>query len=176
MKHLPTKNLTYLATATVISLLLCSTKAAAAINASYLYTFSDFTGSIPYTWPGLSIDQERGEIYVINQGSVSIYNSVGMEVYRFGDDQALGIITDVATEPDGNILVLSSRWDARGNIISVLRCNYRGELKGTVEFKGIPQAFSPLRPNRIVYKNGKHLSCRLCRKKDRGHGFQRSIR
>lgn len=155
MKYLPTKNMSYLATATVLSLLLCSTKAAAAITASYLYTFSDFTGSIPYTWPGLSIDQERGEIYVINQGSVSIYNSVGMEVYRFGDDQALGIITDVAAEPDGNILVLSYRWDARGNIISVLRCNYRGELKGTVELKGIPQAFSPLRPNRLVYKNGK---------------------
>ncbi len=155
MKHLPTKNLTYLATATVISLLLCSTKAVAEIKASYLYSFSDFTGRIPYTWPGLSIDQERGEIYVITQGSVTVFNSVGMEVYRFGDDRALGVITDVATEPDGNIIVLSLRWDAGGSVISVLRCNYRGELKGTVEFKGIPQEFSPLRPNRIVYKNGK---------------------
>lgn len=139
----------------IILLLLCSPNARAAISISYLYTFSDFTGMIPYTWPGLSIDQERGEIYVINQGSVSIFNSVGMEIYRFGDDRALGIITDVAVEKDGNILVLSSTWDAiGGNSISVLRCNYRGELKDTMEIKGLPQEFSPFRPNRLRYRNG----------------------
>jgi DNA-binding beta-propeller fold protein YncE len=155
MKHLPIKKLSYLATATLISLLLCSTKAVAAINTSYLYSFSNFTGRIPYTWPGLSIDQERGEIYVISQGSVSIFNSVGMEIYRFGDDRALGIITDVAAEQDGNILVLSSTWEGiAGNITSVLRCNYRGELKDTVELKGLPQEFSQLRPNRLVYWKG----------------------
>jgi hypothetical protein len=153
MKSMPAKSLSYLTTA--ILLFLCSTNAVAAINASYLYSFSNFTGRIPYTWPGLSIDQERGEIYVISQGSVSIFNSVGMEIYRFGDDRALGIITDVAAEQDGNILVLSSTWDAiGGNITSVLRCNYRGELKGTVELKGLPQEFSQLRPNRLVYWKG----------------------
>ena len=155
MKHLPIKNLSSLATAAVVLLLLSSTNAPAAINASYLYTFSDFTGRIPYTWPGLSSDQTRGEIYVINQGTVSIFNSVGMEIYRFGNDQALGNIIDVATEQDGNILVLSSRWDPRGNVLSVLRCNYRGELKDTVELKGLPQEFSKFRPNRLVYRNGK---------------------
>lgn len=154
MKYLPLKKMSYLTTATVISLLLCSVKTAAAITASYLYTFSDFTGIIPYTWPGLSIDQERGEIYVIDRGSVSIFNSIGMEVYRFGDDQALGVISDVAVEKGGTILVLSSRWETTGAIVSVLRCNYRGELKDTLEFKGVPQEFSPLRPNRIVYRNG----------------------
>ena len=155
MKHFPIKNLSSLATAAVVLLLLCSTNAPAAINASYLYTFSDFTGRIPYTWPGLSSDQKLGEIYVINQGTVSIFNSVGMEIYRFGNDEAIGNIIDVAAEQDGNILVLSSKWNARGNIISVLRCNYRGELKDTIEFKGLPQEFSPLQPNRLVYRNGK---------------------
>jgi hypothetical protein len=154
MQILRSKNLSLLATATVVLLLLCSTNARAAINASYLYTFSDFTGRIPYTWPGLSSDQTRGEIYVINQGIVSIFNSVGMEIYRFGDDRALGNITDVAVEKDGNILVLSSRWESSGNIISVLRCNYRGELKETVELKGLPHEFSQIRPNRLVYRNG----------------------
>jgi hypothetical protein len=156
MKDLHIKNLSSLATAAVVLLLLCSTNAGATINASYLYTFSDFTGKIPYTWPGLSSDQERGEIYVINQGTVSIFNSVGMEIYRFGNDRDLGNITDVSVEKNGNILVLSSKWDARGgNNISVLRCNYRGELKDTVELKGLPQEFSQLKPNRLVYRNGK---------------------
>jgi hypothetical protein len=36
----------------------------------------------------------------------------------------------------------------------VLRCNYRGELKGIVELKGLPQEFSQLRPNRLVYWKG----------------------
>jgi DNA-binding beta-propeller fold protein YncE len=155
MHDLRMKNRSFLAAATVVLLLLCSTNAFAAINASYLYTFSDFNGRVPYTWAGLSSDQERGEIYVINQGTVSIFNSVGMEIYRFGDDRALGIIIDVAVEQDGNILVLSSRRDALGgNAISVLRCNYRGELKETVELKGLPHEFSQLRPNRLVYRNG----------------------
>jgi hypothetical protein len=78
MQDFRMKKLSFLATAMVILLLLCS-NAKATINAHYLYTFSDFTGKIPYTWPSLSIDRERGEIYVINQGSVSVFNSVGME-------------------------------------------------------------------------------------------------
>lgn len=153
MKYLHTKNL-YSLMATIL-LLLCSTNARAAIDATYLYTFSDFTGRIPYTWPGLSSDQEHGEIYVISQGAVSVFNSVGMEIYRFGDDRALGDIGDVAVEQDGNILVLSSGVSATGgNVFSVLRCNFRGEPKETVEIKGLPQEFSQLRPNRLVYRKG----------------------
>jgi hypothetical protein len=165
MKDLHIKNLSSLATAAVLILLLCSTNAGATINASYLYTFSDFTGRIPFTWPGLSSDQERGEIYVINQGIVSIFNSVGMEIYRFGNDRDLGNITDVSVEKDGNILVLSSRWDSSGIVVSVLRCNYRGVLKDKVELKGLPKEYSQLRPNRLVYRNGKiYLADFLARK------------
>jgi hypothetical protein len=148
MKSIPTKILPYLTAA--VLLLLCSTNAPAAINASYLYTFSDFTGRIPFTWPGLSSDQTRGEIYVIYQGAVSIFNSVGMEIYRFGDDQALGNITNVAAEQDGSILLLSSKGDA----VSVLRCSFRGELKDTLALKGIPQEFSQLRPQRLISWKG----------------------
>jgi hypothetical protein len=150
MQNFRMKKLSFLATATIILLLLCSPNAGATINAHYLYTFSDFTGKIPYTWPSLSIDRDRGEIYVINQGSVSVFNSIGMEVYRFGDDRALGLITDVAVEKDGTILVLSYK----GYAFSILRCNFRGELKATLELKGLPPEFSQLRPNRLVYWNG----------------------
>jgi hypothetical protein len=153
MKHLPLKNLSYIATAAAVLLLLCSTSALAAINAHYLYTFSDFTGRIHYTWPGLSSDQEHGEIYVINQGTVSIFNSVGMEIYRFGNDRALGLITDVAAEPDGNILVLSVDQKGPGTF-SVMRCNFRGEYKEALELTGLPQEFSGFHPGRLVYRNG----------------------
>ena len=129
----------------IILLVLCSTNAPAAIKASYMYTFSNFTGRVSYSWAGMSADRERGEIYAIYQGSVSVFNSVGMEIYQFGDDTALGHILDVAPEQDGRILLLSSD----GTRVSILRCNYRGELKETLEIKGVPPNFS-LRPQRIV--------------------------
>jgi DNA-binding beta-propeller fold protein YncE len=97
----------------------------------------------------MSADREHGEIYAIYQGSISVFNSVGMEIYQFGDDAALGHILDVAPELDGRILLLSSD----GTRISVLRCNYRGELKETLELKGVPPNFS-LRPQRIVSRKG----------------------
>ena len=154
MKSISSKSLPYLTT--VILLFLCLKNSSAAINASYLYSFSDFNGRIDYTWPLMSIDQEHGEIYVVSQGYVSVFNSVGMEIYRFGDDQSLGNISDVAIEKDGNILVISSKWDysSGGYIASVLRCNYRGEQKETVVLKGLPQEFSMFLPNRLVYWKG----------------------
>jgi hypothetical protein len=153
MKYRPVKNLLSLATAAVVLLLLCPANAGATINASYLYTFSDFTGKIPYSWPKLSSDQENGEIYVINQGVVSVFNYVGMEIYRFGDDSALGTITDVAAEPNGKILVLSTNLQGP-NTFSVLRCNFRGELQDTLKLTGFPPEFSDLHPGRLIYRNG----------------------
>jgi DNA-binding beta-propeller fold protein YncE len=149
MKVHPTKNLSYLAI--VILVLLFSTSAMAEIKTRYMYTFSDFTGNIPYSWAGMSADREHGEIYAIYQGFVSIFNSVGMETYRFGGDGATGNIIDVAPERDGGILVLSTSSDR--NEISILRCNYRGELKETLKLKGVPQNFS-LRPQRLVTSKG----------------------
>jgi hypothetical protein len=153
MKHLPLKNLSYIATATAVLLLLCSTSALAAINASYLYTFSDFTGKIPYSWPAISADKEHGEIYVVNQGTVSVFNSVGMEIYHFGDDRDLGTITDVAAEPDGKILILSANQKGP-NTFSLLRCNFRGELQDTLKLTGFPPEFSEFHPGRLIYRNG----------------------
>lgn len=151
MKNHHTKNLAFLAIATL--LLLCSTPALAGVNAAYLYTFSNFTGKIPYTWPALSADREHGEIYVISQGAVSVFNSVGMEVYRFGDDRSLGLIADVTVEPDGKILVLSAEVKGPGTY-AVTRCNFRGEPQQTLELTGFPQEFSEFHPGRIVYRNG----------------------
>lgn len=147
MKDLHIKNL--LSLATVILLLLCSTNAMATVAATYLYSFSDFTGKIPYSQPALSTDKEHDEVYVINSGAVTVFNAIGMEIYQFGDDRSLGIIADVAADKDGSVLVLSSNDDR--SAFSVLRCNFRGELKDTLKLTGVPQEFSSLRPNRLVY-------------------------
>ncbi len=143
-------NLPSLATATALSLLLCSTIATADIKASYLYTLSDFNGAIPYSWTGLSSDREHSEVLVINDGIVSIFNNVGMEIYHFGDDSALGTIVDVAVEQDGKIMVLSHNGDS----YSILRCNFRGELKEALELRGLPQEFSKILPRRLVSWKG----------------------
>jgi DNA-binding beta-propeller fold protein YncE len=132
-------------------LMLCSTTAMAEISARYMYTFSNFNGKIPYTWGGMSADRENGEIYAIYQGGVSVFNDVGMEIFRFGDNLALGNIIDVSPDTDGRILVLSTSLDR--SRISLLRCNYRGDLKETLELKGVPPEFS-IQPQRLVSWNG----------------------
>lgn len=136
--------------ATMLLLLLSSQTATAELKASYLYTFSDFTGKVPYSWAGMSADKVRGEIYVIYQGRVSVFNSIGMEVYQFNDGGTLGHVVDIAVEHDGEILVLAGRG---GTHPAIVRCNYRGEQVGIVDLKGVPDAFS-LQPQRIVVWNG----------------------
>ena len=136
---------------TVLLSLLCSTNAPAEIKSSYLYTFSDFTGRIPYSQPALARDKEHGEIYVINSGAISVFNSSGMEIYQFGDDWSLGFIYDITADQDGRIFVLSS--NNTRDAFSILRCNYRGELKEPLKFTGVPEGFS-LRPQRLVYWKG----------------------
>jgi hypothetical protein len=148
MKNLQMKSLSSLAIATM--LVLCSTADASAAKASYLYTFSNFTGSLPYSWVRLASDKEHGEIYVINNGIVTVFNSVGMEIFHFGDEGNLGGITDVAVEKDGNIILLSYT----GDTYSVLRCNFRGEPKETIQLRGLPQEFSQFSPRRLVYWKG----------------------
>jgi len=148
MKSLQMKSLSSLTT--VILLLLCSAADASAIKSSYLYTFSHFTGSIPYSWVRLAGDKEHGEIYVINDGIVTVFNSVGMEIFHFGDEGNLGGITDVAVETDGKILLLSYT----GDTYSVLRCNFRGEPKETIQLRGLPQEFSRFSPRRLGYWKG----------------------
>lgn len=159
MKDARTKNLFSFIAA--ILLLLCSTTAMAEIKARYMYTLSNFNGKIPYMWAGMSADREHGEIYVTYQGAVSVFNSVGMEIYQFGGDWTQRFIFDIAPEQDGRILVLASSTDR--SKISLLRCNYRGEPKETVELKGVPPEFS-IQPQRLVFWKGQIYLADLMRR------------
>jgi hypothetical protein len=124
--------------------------AAQPVRAGYIYTLSNFTGTIPYNWSRVSVDLERNEVYVLYQNIVRVFNESGMEVYRFGDDLDVGQIVDVAIDDRGDILLLTHR-DSRSVIV---RCDYRGQPESEVALAGVPPAFTDMGPNRLEFRRG----------------------
>jgi len=143
----------------VLFLIGSSASVYAEVKASYLYKLSSFTGPIPYNWVELTIDKEKNEVYVSDGSdrSVRIFNENGMEIYNFGEDSDLGNIniTHLAVDRDGNILLLSYKWEPTGTTYSIIRCNFRGEVVSRFEPQNLPSDFSTFRPNRIVYREGR---------------------
>ena len=131
---------------------LFSTKAMAEVEAAFLYTLSDFNGPVPYNWVNISVDEERKEIYVVDpkERDVTIFNEVGMEVYRFGDDGSLGSVIDAAALKDGRIVAISYGSSRR----SIIICNYRGEPVSALELKNFPPGFSGFFPQRVIFRRG----------------------
>jgi len=121
-----------------------------AVKGTFLYTLSNFTGSIPYNWARVSVDKERNEIYVLYQNSVRVFNNAGMEVYRFGDDLDLGHIVDVSFDPMGDIFLLSYKESEP----AIIRCNYRGEPQSKIEVRDLSPQFSGFSPTRMIYQDG----------------------
>lgn len=123
--------------------------AEAKFQASYLYHLSNFSGPLPYQWATLFVDQAAKEIYAIDQqqGNVTIFNEEGMEIYRFGEGNEFGYITDGAIEGSGDILLLS--WG------KILRCNYRGEPIGKIAFQDFPPEYSSFSPVRFILKDNR---------------------
>jgi len=123
------------------------------VRGNYLYTLSNFTGPIPYSWPRVVVDEKRNEIYVLYQNFIRVFNENGMEIYRFGDDLDLGHIVDVAIDWDGNIFLLSykDKGSGQGNELTVTMCDYRGEPRSEIELKNLPPEFSAFGPNRMIF-------------------------
>ncbi len=137
-----------------VFLVFLSNPAMAVVKGTYLYNLSNFTGTIPYEWVRIFSDNEYSEIYVANRGeqSVRIFNENGMEIYKFGDDEALAGILDGQVEKDGNILLLSYKQGENGPKHFLIRCNYRGEARSEIEFKNLPREFSDMTPNRMMLR------------------------
>jgi len=131
-----------------------SSSAQAAVKGNFLYSLSNFTGTIPYYWSRVVADKERNETYVLYQNTLRVFNEFGMEVYRFGDDLDLGHIVDVAVDKNGDILLLVYKQSEGQPVGEVIRCNYRGEPKSKIELKNIPSQFSKFLPTRMVYQDG----------------------
>ncbi|HXV77402.1 MAG TPA: hypothetical protein VD788_13880 [Candidatus Polarisedimenticolaceae bacterium] len=134
--------------------------AAQGLRVSHLYNLSDFSGALPFNASRVYSDPVWNEVYVLYQGRVRIFNAAGMEVFAFGDDDALGFPLDIAVAEDGSIFVLS--YDYSDPTVRtryyVSHCNYRGEFLRRIEISGQPEQFASLQPDRMLYAGGRlHL-------------------
>lgn len=121
----------------------------AQVRATHLYNLSNFSGSLPYSWTRVTVDQEREETYVLYGNLVHIFNSTGMEVFSFGDDLDLGQLADVEVDDQGDVILLSYK----NSRPTVTRCDYRGVPTGVIEITNLPSAVV-FAPNRMIYRNG----------------------
>lgn len=135
----------------LLSLLPPSPASSAGVKATFLYNLSNFSGTVPYNWVRISIDARQGETYVAEGPSVRVFNDSGMEIFAFGDDEALGVVYDVAVDGEGNILALSYN----GLAYAIHRCNYRGEPLSAIGIVNLPPGFREFRPNRLAWGDGK---------------------
>ncbi len=154
MRYLSKRSLVLIAVAFLV--FFCATADAQPVKGTFLYTLSNFTGAISFSWPRVFVDQERNEVYVVYQNLIRVFNATGMEVYSFGDDLDLGTIVDLTLDRDGNILLLSYKWSQTTGRAGyeMTRCNYRGEPKSKIEVKNLPPRYSRFFPNRMIYRQG----------------------
>jgi hypothetical protein len=102
------------------------------VRATFLYSLSNFTGKIPYNTTRMTVDKKTGEIYVIYENLLKVFNPAGMEIYHFGEDLDVGQIIDMAVDPNGDLLLLTVK-DSRETLV---KCNYRGDPISRMELSG----------------------------------------
>jgi hypothetical protein len=127
-----------------------SIPAKANVKATFLYSLSDFAGKIRYNCTRICVDNQWGEIYVLYENSLKIFNHAGVEIYHFGEDLDVGRIVDLAVDQNGDPLLLTIE-DSKTVLVG---CNYRGEPKSRKELKNLPSEFSGFVANRLVYHAG----------------------
>jgi DNA-binding beta-propeller fold protein YncE len=110
-----------------------------AFEATHVYALSGLNGALPSSWADLSYDAGRGELWVANPGdqTVRVFDADGMERFVFGDAPELGRVFSVAALDGGDLVVVSKL----GGAVVLLRCNFRGEVKGAFELRGAPAEF-----------------------------------
>lgn len=139
----------------VLAVLLCwvlpTSWATAEVHPSFLYKLSDFDGPIPFKSARIFVDNQRNETYIADTrlAEIRIFNSRGMEVYRFGDDGSLNNMLDMVVSKKGEILVLARQADQP----VILRCDFRGRLLETLNLKNLPPAYLAIRPSKMAYWN-----------------------
>ncbi len=143
---------TYFFTAALLALMAFRPcMARAAVTISYQYTLSNFSGTIPYNWPTIRVDEQRNEIYVVDarKFDVTIFNDKGMQLYRFGEDNSLGAIIDVGVASSGNILVLSKGIES----CSIFECDFRGEMLSKISLQNLPPDLQGFNPDRMICRD-----------------------
>jgi DNA-binding beta-propeller fold protein YncE len=125
----------------------------AEVQTDFLYTLSNFSGTVPLDLARIHFDEDRQEMYVTDSsnGGVRIFNAQGMEIYRFGDDWNRGSINAAAVKKDGNILVLNQTISKN----TIYLCNFRGEAISELALKSLPTDFEGFSPSGMVYRHEK---------------------
>ena len=125
----------------------------AEVQTDFLYSLSDFSGTVPLNLARIHFDEDRREMYVTDTSNsgVRIFNAQGMEIYRFGDDWNLGSIIGAAVKKDGNILILNQTISQN----SIYLCNFRGEVISGFKLQGLPSGFESFSPSSMVYRHEK---------------------
>ena len=140
--------------AAALFLALIAAPAGAEVSVSYLYKLSNFDGPVPYDSPRIFADNSQGEVFVISEIGVGIFNSRGMETFQIENDPAVGLPIDAVVVREGDIIMLS----LLANGYQLVRCNYRGELLARIELKNVPAAFNAGSFGRIAhYKDQLYL-------------------
>jgi DNA-binding beta-propeller fold protein YncE len=137
----------------LVALLAAAPVPARALSSKYLYQLSDSNGPVFSSWASLAYDTEHKELYVVDRqdGTVGIFNEVGMEVYRFGQDSDIGTISSLTVLDGGDLLVLAAD---KGRPV-IHRCNFRGEPKERIELSDLPPDFAKdFWPDTIIYRAG----------------------
>ena len=130
-----------------------TSNAQALIKTSFLFYLSDFNGLLGYNWPSLAADRVRDEIFVVDRrkGDIAIFNQMGMEIHRFGDDGSLGMVKQVDVDEAGTIYVLSASHSAQ----RLIRCNFRGEPQSEITLSAFPQEFGGFLPEYMRYQDNR---------------------
>ncbi|SPQ00546.1 conserved exported hypothetical protein [Candidatus Sulfobium mesophilum] len=137
---------------TVIALTVLTGTARGEAKGTYLYTLSDFTGSVPTSSARVSVDDFHKEVYVTSGDLIRVFNDKGMEIYSFGENLNVGVLYDAAVDEKGNIYVLSHSYERKQFIITL--CNFRGEPIREISLTNIPPQFQGISPSRMVYRKG----------------------
>ncbi|OGR00374.1 MAG: hypothetical protein A2505_08620 [Deltaproteobacteria bacterium RIFOXYD12_FULL_55_16] len=123
------------------------------VTTSYLHHLGTFTGTLPFEWLPIIIDEAHQEAYVLNpaEHSVLVFNASGLLIYSFDTDR-LGSVSDLAFLEDGDLLLLCS--SSSGSGATLWRCDYRGEPQEEMAFTGLPPVMDGFRADRLILRKG----------------------
>jgi sugar lactone lactonase YvrE len=124
--------------------------ASGGVKVSFRHRLSNFSGPVLSQWARLAVDSQHTEVYSLNrrENSIRVFDEHGMEIYEFGE--RFPSAADLAIGDDGNIFVLTARYQTS----RIYLCNYRGERTSEITLKNVPEEFSDFRADRLSYRQG----------------------
>lgn len=130
----------------------------ASAEVRFLYSLSDFDGTLPLYGARFQIDDVRDETVVLDAGTVRIFTPSGMETYSFPVDPSLGGTFDIAVDASGDILLATTPLDREPGAprFAIHRFDYRGELKESIT-PDLPAALADFIPNFMALRDGEML-------------------